>query len=141
MKSYKRNIIIIMSLSISSLIISIILGFSEKIGICMVNERTCLNTVDLFIEPMFLISISIILILSILFFISENFYHSWKRFALIFLPLGIISILLAPSLSRDPLFNFDKQFFTLATSGLFFIISLLIIFYQWFKLHRVKEKK
>lgn len=139
--NYKKLIQSLLSISVIGLLVGVVLGMSGKIGICSANDWKCIDKVGVIAEPLFVISIPFIVILFLLFFLPEKFFRAWQRFATVYLPLGILLIIFAPSLSRDPLFNFDKEYVTWATSILFFIISLAIIFYQAVKYHRGQNSK
>ena len=139
--NYKKVIQILLLVSFTSLLSGVILGLSEKIGICSVSDWKCIDKVSAIAEPLFIISISFAAILVLLFFIPEKFFRAWQRFAIVYLPLSILLIILAPSLSRDPLLNIDKEYVTWATSISFFIISLGIILFQAIKYKQGKGVK
>lgn len=74
----------------------------------------------------------VLIILSFPFlFVRESIFNSWKYFAKIGIPIGIVLLILAPSYSIGGFMSFgpdfDKRFTSWLVSILFLLISLIII--------------
>lgn len=96
-------------------------------------------------EYLFGFSISLFLVSILLLFFSETIFNSWKKFAQIYIPISIILVLLAPNFVNTGMgvvgYGFDKETTTWWLSGIFFVVSLIIIIRQSLKLRSVKQKK
>lgn len=136
MKNYKKILILLITTSIIGLIISIIFGLSEKLGICQPKEWGCIEPLEIVAEPLFFLSIPFLLVIIILFFRPKETFDVWKKFAIIFLPLSIILIAITPVTSYDMMFDYNKEKITWIMSGLFFVISLMVII-----INIIKRKK
>lgn len=101
---------------------------------CEMEIRRCFWSGDIYIlRTVFHLSISTILISSILFFISDNIFIKWLKFAVIWIVLSIFFISITPEYGRgflDP----DREQISILTGSLFLMISLVLII-VW----RIKE--
>lgn len=79
-----------------------------------------------------LFSASIALSNVLLLFSSSSMFRSWLRFAKYYLPIAAALILLSP-VSDSSILGFDKEFMSWLLSGTFFIVSLILIIYKWFR--------
>ena len=88
------------------------------------NESTIL--------PIFFFTAALSIIYFVLLFSSVSSYHAWKKFAIIYIPIAAMLILLSSSTSGgiDPI---DREIVTWWTAGLFLVISLGIIIYKKLK--------
>lgn len=132
MQNYKKIVLTLLMISIVGFAVSLIFGFSEKMGICQFNNRVCLNNSNNIAEPLLIISIPFIAILSILFLLAEIYFVTWRKFAIIFLPIATILTAITPSRGNNYISDIDRGKMVSLMSGLFFVISLLIIIYQKF---------
>ena len=89
-------------------------------------------------QPLGLFSLFIGFLSLAIFFLREEIFHAWIKFARIYLPIAILLILWAPS-SDSSLFPLDKEVMSLVTSVLFLFISLLIIGIKSWKLRKIIE--
>ncbi|MDH4330724.1 MAG: hypothetical protein OEV93_04195 [Candidatus Moranbacteria bacterium] len=71
-------------------------------------------------------SVSMIPISILLFFSSEVAFHIWKKFSIIYLIASIV--LVANTSNNTGLLPIDKKFMAMLTAGIFFVVSLGIIF-------------
>lgn len=121
-----------------------VLTESFRLGICDANTNvvTCRELLSRIGEPIFFGCMALLVIFSILFFVPQS-YKTWRKFALLSLPvMAIIFITYKDdnhgssfmSLSSTP----GQVFFDLST--LYVVISLLIISYSLYKVHKQKSK-
>ncbi len=138
--SYKKKLYIYISSTVGVFSVSVILGLSEKFGICPSSfSYACIRKAELWAEPLFFGSLSLFIIFLILLFTKKAVWNAWKKFGIWYIPLATFLIFIAPS-SSDGSFGFsmgfDREGVTMFTSGLFMIISLLIIVIKFWKLRR-----
>ena len=126
----------ILSFFILLLALGVFFGYSGEVGLCIndnvnyIYDISCLNFYDSFAGPLFFGSISVIFVLIILFFVREQIYMFWRRFAIWAVPIGAFLIASAPDKSGDgfPIgFELTNRTLTFLFSFLFLIISLYII--------------
>ena len=83
--NYKKKIKIIALLSIVGIVIAFSLALPEKVGLCSPNDDLCIDTyIDNYNSiagVLISLLIPVIIILAILFFLSEFIFISWLRFA------------------------------------------------------------
>lgn len=131
--SYRKKIKIILLVGILSIIVSFIVALPEKVGICDPSDHVCIG---IFIDRYNIIAsilvalfVPVLLISLILYFLSEQIFTSWFRFAKYYLPIAAILIILSPTVDSSIL-GFDKEFMTWLFSGIFFLTSLGIIIFK-----------
>jgi hypothetical protein len=91
--------------------------------------------IEYFFAPVFLSLLSILFILFFLFFISESIYHSWRKFALWYVPLSILITVNSGTQSQSGgLLPSDAEFLTYFFPIVFLLISLILIIYKSIKL-------
>ena len=101
----------------------------------------CVYDAKIVAEPLFFFLAALVPVFIILIFTKQQVFTTWKKFAIPYLIISAI-ILLIPSggmggfMGGGP----DNEFFTIMLSGLFLIISILIIAIKSYKL-RKKEKQ
>jgi len=68
--------------------------YPYKYGLCKHESNFCVfgPLKRTFAEPLFLMSLSIIVVAFLLFFINDNVFKKWLRFAIIFLVVSLILI-------------------------------------------------
>lgn len=131
--NHRKKIKIIFVLALLGIIAGWTLALPEKTGLCVVNDIDCIHryiyryvtfvTVSIvFLSPILLISL-------ILYFTSELVFYSWLRFSKYYLPVATIFIILSPT-TDSSLLGFDKEFITWLLAGIFFLVSLGIIFFK-----------
>jgi hypothetical protein len=127
------------------LIISIVLfgwGYlvvnSFELGICK-KGLSCFLKYGSYIDPLMFYSISLIAISPFLFFIADNTFLKWLRFALVWILLSIIFIALAPvSTGGWMSFGPTKESVSIWMGSFLVIISFGLISYQNFSLKKKK---
>lgn len=108
-------------------------AFSKEVGICpSYNYSSCLNLSNQFSE--ILLPFFAVLLLSLItYWMRDEIYQTWFRFARWAVPLSMFLILITPEYSGG-LFNpIQKGSVSFALTTLFFLISLLIILTQYFR--------
>jgi len=92
-------------------------------------------------HPLVVGLIPFIFILFLLFFFSKNIFNTWKKFAIVLIPISIILITITPVYCDAPLnLCFNKILTTRFTSIGFAIISLIIIIYKSVRILLAKRK-
>lgn len=89
-----------------------------------------------FIEPVVLFSVYFFIVSIFLFFINDNIFLKWFKFAMIWMVLTVTVIVISPKTSHDALFTIDKEMVSIWMSSLFAIISIIILAYQSYKLRK-----
>ena len=64
-----------------------------------------------------------------LIFTSPVVFSSWFRFAKYYLPIAALLVIVSPSIDRSIL-GFDREFMTWLLSGIFLVVSLILIIYK-----------
>ncbi|MDH4330108.1 MAG: hypothetical protein OEV93_00975 [Candidatus Moranbacteria bacterium] len=128
MKSKKKESIILMT-SIILFLIGYAIVYPENMGICDRNNDACIYSMPTFTigEPLLFGSISLVVVSIFLFFTNKKSFDIWKKFSIIYLPIAIILILITPVTSGG-LININKELTTMWLAGIFFVVSLGIIF-------------
>ncbi len=129
---YKKKTGLLILLVFTVLLIGFVFMNTEKFGICPPESSICQYEYSGKIgEPTVLLSLSLFLPLLLLIFTKELVFNSWKKFALIFIPITILWIYFAPSSCGGYIpMCITKEIASMFSAGLFLIISLLIIITQ-----------
>ena len=126
MISKKAVLIISALISFPLLLVGVIGNYS----LCN-NNGICINIANQFFLH-FLPFIPVFLISFLTLFLREEIFHTWFKFARIWIPLSMLAILLAPEYSHDWMFPIEKGTVAFTVSLLFIIISLAIIINKQF---------
>lgn len=124
-------------------------NFLKSIGIC--SDRNygyepepnyCLYRGDETIgQPVMIWSSLLFIIFFILIFLSKEIFKTWKKIAIVLIPVSIILIIITPIQCSAPLgLCFDKSRLTIFLSVIFSIISLIIIIYKSVRILLAKRK-
>ena len=141
---YKKQIGIIILVSILFLFSGLVFGFSGEIGLCtsdsvnLIYDVSCLTKFSALAEPFFLGSIAVLFISLILLFTRESTYLSWRRFAIWAIPISIIILWIAPTSTPGGWISggdFTKETASWGVSVLLLLISLIIIIRKSLKSH------
>ncbi len=126
MKNYKLAIFI---MSLLGVVAGYGIVYPEKIGLCALGNNTCIYSFPVFTlgHPLFFLSLSIFAISIVLYFVRDEIFKAWGKFAAVFIPLSIVLVYLAPIQSSDWIFPLDKKLAASLLARLFFLLSLLII--------------
>ena len=113
-----------------SALTSIVLVFLDFLGtdkICGGRQYTmCMQSVHSYfivLQPVFFL-----LIFSLItYWMREDEYRAWFKFARWWIPLSMILILISPEYSHDWMYRIEKGTVAFATSLLFVVISIIIV--------------
>jgi hypothetical protein len=146
MKKYKKILASLLALSFLSIIAGLVISFPVEVGVCPQpkswQDISCIKKFPAVSvgSPLVVFPVLPLFIFIILFFAPESFFNAWRRFALIFGLISVALIIITPVYGSG-IVSIGKDYVTWATSILFFIISLCIIFYQAIKYNRNKGLK
>ena len=130
----KKNITIISGLVA---VIVLMMGTLEPFRLCGENWRGCMDIN--YVSGLFLLpSIPLFLLSLITYFLCDEVFHTWIKFALVWIPLTILLTLAAPEYSQS-LLPIVKSSVSFWFSALFFLISLVIVIWKWVSLPPVKK--
>jgi hypothetical protein len=94
------------------------------------SEGHCWRFWEIFnsVEPYFFILIPILLFSIVTYFIKEGVFKAWLKFTYFYIPIYVLAILLLSD-NRGGGFGpiFDSEFFALTLSGLYLIISFILV--------------
>jgi hypothetical protein len=139
----KRKFLQIIAFTFSLFIFGVgsVIVYPEKIGLCIDGDRECIFSYPVFEigEPLSIFSVFLIASTFLLLFSSIRIFLSWLKFATFAIPLVAIWIFTTPV-------NTGGWVITPADRGevawfagiLFFIGSLIVIGWKWWKLRKEK---
>jgi hypothetical protein len=100
--------------------------FFHCLGIAMIPDQ--FQTLSLFFLVM------LVFLLSPLYFLREEVYLAWRKFALWYLPIAAILLFIARPSGGGMSLGFDRESLTFHFSAYFALISILIMFIKSIKL-------
>lgn len=139
--NYKKQIILLLS-------VLVVIVFFGVLKLLNIQSEYCMGIIQCFPRLIFsapyqyfvLPSLAVIPILFIMLFLKENVYLSWRKFALFYIPIAAFFISLSPESSGNGFFTvslgFTREVAAMTFSGLFLIISLILIGYKSLKLRQ-----
>lgn len=80
--------------------------------------------------------LSLFLFSLVTYFMREEIFQVWWKFARVWIPLSMIAIILAPSYASDFMFPVDKGRVAFFASSLFLLTSLILIIRTKWKLQK-----
>src|SRR3989344_1754802 len=89
--------------------------------------------------PIGLYSIALFILSSVSYFLDDQIFNSWSKFAKYYLPIAflfILSTVISPGSGSWASSGFDSELATWFTVGLFVVISIFIIVIKSWRLHR-----
>lgn len=129
-KTYWWRIIIFL-VGGAGLIIGYLIFYPFQYGLCVSSEGKCLFSAlkKTFAEPLFFLSLSLLTVSPFLFFIRDEIFLKWLRFAIVWFIVTAIFIILAPEYSGGWGANLNptKESVSIWMGSLFVIISLVFI--------------
>lgn len=84
----------------------------------------------------FYYALSILVISVLIYKVRDEVFRAWVKFATWWAPVQIFLVLIFPVSGGGYLISIDKQFAAIILSGLFTIVSLLLIIWKWFASRR-----
>ncbi len=119
------------------------IGFRYFTTWCVFTTRACYGTIISNIaltvtNPLYSFSIFFLLVAIILVFVQRSIFNSWLKFAVWAIPLAIIFIAMTPVNSNAfmDFFPFYRDDAARLAGELFFGVSLILIIWKWFIIHR-----
>ena len=131
---YKKQIFLLLAISVISFLIAlVVLCESIPSGNCYGRWGEAGQTLGVFSITIFLLSL-------ILLFLREEVFRAWFKFARIYIPLTLVFIFLSALSPGGGSWgvgnNFDGEAATWFFSGLFLLISLILIVRKSWKLKK-----
>ncbi|HEY4493175.1 MAG TPA: hypothetical protein VJB98_00970 [Candidatus Paceibacterota bacterium] len=124
--TYRKQALLLMLVSA----VVIIWGVQFAVS-CPSNDSVCIVGHGAIAQPSVLFSVSLLITCLALFFVREDVFKSWRKFAYFAIPISIILLWLAPTTTPGGFgisyLNYTKEFASWWVSGLFLLISLIII--------------
>jgi len=119
--------------------VTVVLFILDQIGtfrLCgSVEYGRCMDTLyDVLI--VFLPTLPLFLFSLITYWMQDEIYRAWFRFARWWIPLSMLLIFLAPDYSGDWLFPTDKGRIAFLVSLLFVVISIVLIAYRFYTMRK-----
>jgi len=128
----RKFIILLLIIGIVTAAVGFMLSDPISLEICRHNDISCDSAIGEGVgQPLMMGSVVFLIITFILLFTSQQVFNVWKKFALVFIPLGALAIIFTPITCHE-FICFDKESVIWAVSGLYIAISLLIIVYKQF---------
>lgn len=128
---HKKTLILLSVVTLMILGVSFYLGDPVHNNLCRLHDVTCNSLYsEAIAQPMFFFSLAFLIICFVLFFVREEVYKSWRRFAIWAIPIGIIILWIAPTSTPGTWLgggDFTKETASWGVSILFLAISLFII--------------
>jgi len=122
----KKTILWLLIFSIIGFGIGYILSESYQFGICVVNDISCHYLFERIGDAVFYGMGALTLVFLVLLF-SPQAFESWKKFAIWFVPLATLLFIFYPDPGSGDFFSpYPEQVFRWV-SGLYVIVSLLIM--------------
>lgn len=118
---------------------AVLLGYTSE-NLC--NSYTCETAIDAVAVPLGFFTLSLIPISLLLFFLREEVFRAWWRFARWYLSVAILIVIVSGGggVASGLGSLWDQELAVWWTAGLFLIISLTLIIYKSLKL-RSQQKR
>lgn len=113
-------------------LIALISGLLEPFYLCGGQWRICMEynyTIGTTLIPV----VFLFLFSLITYRMSEKIFSAWSKFAVVWIPLSMLAIFLAPEYSGDFLFPIEKGTVAIISSLIFLVISTFFILRYNFK--------
>jgi hypothetical protein len=131
---YKKTIKYILIFSITGIFLGLAISNLIDAASCS-NYDFCSGIQDVIGVPMFLFSVLIFFLSVLLYFLQKEIFYSWFRFSKRYIPLSFLAIFLSLYSSRGDWLNpFETEFLTWVLAGVFFFVSVILIFVKSLKL-------
>lgn len=121
------------------LIVSYIFGHKILFSLCdKIGLDICFETTSQTIgKPLFLLSLSLLIVSIFIFFITDIVFKKWLRFAIVWFVVAAVFVALAPVYSGGYIgLNPTKESISIWMGSLFVILSLIQIVWQSRKLQK-----
>jgi len=131
--SMKKRVLIA---SIIFSVVFILSIFSREIGMCPPYSYSTCSDFSESLAMLFFPILPLFFFSLVTYFMREEIFQSWWRFARVWVPLSMIAILLAPAYASDWMFPIDKGRIAFFTAVVFVIISLILIVREKLRLRK-----
>src|SRR3989344_5703209 len=111
--------------------------FAEELGLCGLVATSCQDFFDPIAEIVSIFLVALLLI-SILYFLHDEIYQSWFRFARWWIPLSMLLIFISPEYPTNIYDPIQKGSVAFVMSGAFVVISIITIAIKYFSLKRTR---
>ncbi len=119
--------------ALMGVVIAYVLDYGRKFGISR-------EVYKFIAEPLFNLSVSLLIISTILLFVRDQIFHPWLKFAYWWLSASVLLVFLVPT-HNGSLLPVTKEIVSLWMSGLFVFISIMIIIKKSLKLRKTDIHK
>ncbi|MBM2817858.1 MAG: hypothetical protein HW401_448 [Parcubacteria group bacterium] len=138
--SHRKILGILLGLSILGLITGLTFLYPEKIGLCAPDDRQCIYPRAFSVgEPLTFGLIPFIPLLILLLFFPKEVFNTWKKFALVIIPISAIIIIATPVDCKNIL-CLNKEPMAWILSIIFALISLIIVIYKSLRMFLARRK-
>lgn len=127
----KKTILKVFLFSVIFLLVGLITLYPDRFGICNPDDRECVYSLAFTIgEPLSFFMILFIPSVLLVFAFRDLIYQTWKKFALVYIPLAAILVALVPVYCGGNFISFfclNKENTSWLTAGGFLVITLIFI--------------
>lgn len=103
---------------------------------CGLNKILCKDIYTILVSFLFMFPVVFIFSL-ITYFLKDEVFKTWSKFTYIWIPISIILTLITPGGSGSFFVSlWDPQMTAIVMSGLYFIISLIIVIFKVATIHK-----
>lgn len=121
----------LLALGLIGTIVFLVSIFSVEMGVCpQDNYSACLDISNQITETA-LPLVALFVFSLITYRLPDAVYKAWMKFAVVWVPLSILVVVLSPEYSTDFLYGIDKGGAAFLTSVIFVVISVVIIGYNY----------
>ena len=136
----KKINLLLLLLSIAGIMVGYSIIFPERVGLCVPNsvDRSCelkFPSSELG-EPLYWGSVALASIFLILLFVPREVFKTWRKFAVPYIILATLLIAITPV--HGNLATPNREQVTWWLSGLYVILSLIVILYRHIRLRKTK---
>ena len=139
---YKTKIKCLFVGSLTTFVITLVAGiiFTKKYTEIRALGYNLAHSIDNSIQTLGFFTLALIVLSLILFFLREQVFHSWVKFTKWYLPIALLLILISSDTGGGLFIGFgggyDREGMIWFTTGLFLVISLLIIIIKSWRLRK-----
>lgn len=125
----KKNVLILSAVLVA---LFIVFGFQKNIGLCGKEYNSCWTFFDLLWSP-FSLGVPLFLLSILTYRMHEEIFFTWLRLAYWWIPLSVLIIFTTPTTDHSwAIGGPSRDSVTWFLSGLFFVISLILIAWKHF---------
>lgn len=131
----KKYLTITLVVSVALVLVGLLLSFPQATGICAENDWVCISRFSTNAgEPLVLFFAFFIPSMLVVLVFRNIVYQTWKKLALVYLPLSALWIVFAPVTCGGFIsFCLNKEKVSWLTAAIFLIITLLLTLTQKLK--------